>query len=119
LEAYFLNVVKRARENDAQTSGATSGNRVAAYLRGDADQSAASPDRVLERLTASAVVPAFEPKASVAPAVSAVNQAKLESLATVETTVATPAPVPTPEAAQASLSQANEKLSNLLGGSKK
>jgi len=88
-------------------------------LRGDADQSAASPDRVLERLTASAVVRAFEPKASVAPAVSAVNQAKLESLATVETTVATPAPVPTPEATQASLSQANEKLSNLLGGPKK
>ena len=36
LESYFLGVVERARES-AETSGATSGSRVAAYLRGDAE----------------------------------------------------------------------------------
>ena len=119
LEAYFLNVVKRARENDAQTSGATSGNRVAAYLRGDADQSATSSDRVLERLTTSATVPNFEPAATAASAESQVNKAKLESLAAVEPAPAPAVPIPTKEEKEASLSQANDKLSNLLGGSKK
>ena len=119
LEAYFLNVVKRARENDAQTSGATSGNRVAAYLRGDADQGATSSDRVLERLTTSATVPNFEPAATAASAESQVNKAKLESLAAVEPTPAPAVPIPTKEEKEASLSQANDKLSNLLGGSKK
>lgn len=33
LESYFLGVVKRARENEQQTSGATSGSTVAHYLR--------------------------------------------------------------------------------------
>src|SRR5436309_35921 len=37
LESYFLDVVQKARQSAAETSGATSGNRVAAYLRGDAD----------------------------------------------------------------------------------
>src|SRR5580765_4633942 len=37
LESYFLDVVQKARQSATETSGATSGNRVAAYLRGDAD----------------------------------------------------------------------------------
>src|SRR5947207_4313053 len=36
LESYFLGVVEKARESAAETSGATSGSRVAAYLLGDA-----------------------------------------------------------------------------------
>src|SRR5262252_5248853 len=36
LESYFLNVVQRARQAAAETSGAISGAKVAAYLRGDA-----------------------------------------------------------------------------------
>src|SRR5690242_10425229 len=40
LESYFLDVVQKARQSAAETSGATSGNRVAAYLRGDAEESA-------------------------------------------------------------------------------
>src|SRR5580692_3706210 len=51
LESYFLEVVNRARAAAEQTSGATSGHRVAAYLRGDAEGKIAT-DRVLERLTA-------------------------------------------------------------------
>src|SRR5688572_6118213 len=38
LENYFLGVVERAKASAAETSGATSGARVAAYLRGDAEQ---------------------------------------------------------------------------------
>src|SRR3954469_10445572 len=37
LESYFLDVVQKARQSAAETSGATSGNRVAAYLRGEAE----------------------------------------------------------------------------------
>src|SRR5512135_2406186 len=37
LESYFLDVVKKARTAAAETSGATSGARVAAYLRGEVE----------------------------------------------------------------------------------
>src|ERR1041385_5620482 len=37
LESYFLDVVEKAKQAAAETSGATSGARVAAYLRGDAE----------------------------------------------------------------------------------
>src|SRR5258705_13228757 len=47
LESYFLDVVQRARQS-AETSGATSGSHVAAYLRGDAEATPA-PSRILER----------------------------------------------------------------------
>src|SRR5438552_4595993 len=50
LESYFLDVVQKAKQSAAETSGATSGNRVAAYLRGDGDVKPAT-DKVLERLT--------------------------------------------------------------------
>src|SRR5437660_7221684 len=48
LESYFLDVVQRARLAAAETSGAISGARVAAYLRGDAAARPAA-DRLLER----------------------------------------------------------------------
>src|SRR5205823_6467031 len=51
LERYFLEVGKNARQAAAQTSGAISGARVAAYLRGDTAEKPAS-DKILERLTA-------------------------------------------------------------------
>ena len=54
LESYFLDVVKKARTAAAETSGATSGARVAAYLRGDV-QGEAATDRILERLAAPTV----------------------------------------------------------------
>src|SRR3954454_1919638 len=50
LESYFLDVVQKARETSAETSGATSGHKVAAYLRGDSE--AAERERLLQRLTA-------------------------------------------------------------------
>src|SRR5207302_921388 len=51
LENYFLQVVQTARQAAAATSGAISGARVAAYLRGEAEGPAAS-DKILERLAA-------------------------------------------------------------------
>src|SRR5437588_7761446 len=51
LEAYFLQVVQNARKAAAETSGATSGARVAAYLRGEGEAKPAG-DRILDRLAA-------------------------------------------------------------------
>src|SRR5712671_4201837 len=51
LESYFLQVVQNARQAAAETSGATSGARVAAYLRGDAEGKPAT-EKILERLAA-------------------------------------------------------------------
>src|SRR5882757_7129181 len=50
LESYFLDVVQKARQAAEQTSGATSGHRVAEYLRGDAGAHPAT-EKVLEKLT--------------------------------------------------------------------
>jgi ABC-2 type transport system ATP-binding protein len=114
LEGYFLEVVQKARHSAAETSGATSGNRVAAYLRGEADATPSS-EKLLERLTLP-VAPKEEAETPLPPA-EAVNQAKLEALSR----AAEPAPLvptgrPEPEATKpADLSKANEKLSALLG----
>ncbi len=51
LENLFLNIVEQARKKESETSGATSGHRVAEYLRGKAGENQA--DRVLDHLTRS------------------------------------------------------------------
>jgi ABC-2 type transport system ATP-binding protein len=116
LEGYFLDVVQRARVTAAETSGATAGGQVAAYLRGDAEAKAAS-EKILERLTLPPA--ATEPPKPPAPepAVKA-DEARLENL----TRPAEPPPAPSPPATLApapapavDLSEANEKLSSLLG----
>ncbi len=108
LESYFLDVVQRARES-AETSGATSGNRVAAYLRGDAEPAAAST-RILERLAAPA--PRVEATEPAVPATPSANDARLEAL----TRPAPAAPVEPKREREpkADLAKANEKLSSLL-----
>src|SRR5262249_46989915 len=110
LESYFLQVVQNARRAAAETSGATSGARVAAYLRGDAEGKSAT-EKILERLTAPQ--PA-SPQAPVATPQETVDQRKLAALAKpTETTLAS---VPATEPAKsAELEKANEKLSALLG----
>jgi len=111
LESYFLEVVRKARTAAADTSGATSGARVAKYLRGDPEGEAAS-DRILERLAAPAASAA--PDLNPAPA-ETVDQAKLAAL----TQPAAPAPEAAVEkpgqAAEPSFDEANDKLSGLLG----
>jgi ABC-2 type transport system ATP-binding protein len=109
LESYFLNVVKKARESEAETSGAVSGSRVAAYLRGDAD-APSQAEKVLERLT----LPASPAPYVVTPPPSeTVDHKKLEEL-----TKPIPSAQPAePETASrpVDLEKADEKLSSLLG----
>ncbi|HEY3857768.1 MAG TPA: ABC transporter ATP-binding protein [Verrucomicrobiae bacterium] len=115
LESYFLEVVRKAREGKDETSGASSGSRVAAYLRGDAD-SAPTTDKVLERLTVAASAPAPTQPALVVETGPKIDQAKLASLS--QKTVAPEPPSPPPQAkpvSEADLKKADEKLSSLLG----
>jgi ABC-2 type transport system ATP-binding protein len=113
LESYFLDVVRKAKESLAETSGATSGSRVAAYLRGDAE-SAPAGDKLLERLTVSNAPRVEEPAPAAAPE-SKIDQTKLASLANPQKSEPSPAPASKPAPAPADLKQANEKLSSLLG----
>ena len=112
LESYFLGVVARAKQTE-ETSGATSGARVAAYLRGDADQPVAKADKLLERLTLPAAAEA--PAPAVAIPAPAVDEAKLATLTEHHPEPATPPP-PTPKTPPADLAKADEKLADLLGG---
>src|SRR3989442_1576100 len=78
LESYFLDVVQSARQAAAETSGAMSGARVAAYLRGEAEAKPAT-DKILERLAAPQA-PLAAPVAPREPA-DTVDEKKLEALA--------------------------------------
>jgi len=113
LEGYFLDVVQKARHAATETSGAMSGARVAAYLRGDAEQKPEG-DRLLERLTSAEPKPAAPaPAAKAAPAV---DERKLNELA--KPSEPTPAPVQSEAPATATAAEvekANEKLASLLG----
>ncbi|HZL43474.1 MAG TPA: ABC transporter ATP-binding protein [Verrucomicrobiae bacterium] len=114
LESYFLDVVQKARQAAAETSGAVSGARIAEYLRGDGAGETGS-EKLLERLT----LPQPGQTAAPAPSVAApaVDEKKLEDLTKSsgpDAPLAGSVPV-TPEAAK-DLSKADEKLSSLLGG---
>jgi hypothetical protein len=111
LESYFLEVVQNARKAAAETSGATSGARVAAYLRGESEPKQAG-EKLLERL--SAPQPAVPTPAPV-PAPAEMSNKKLEALSQPTEPIAPkPAAKPGQEKA-AELDQANQKLSSLLG----
>jgi ABC-2 type transport system ATP-binding protein len=115
LESYFLEVVETAKRAAAETSGAQSGARVAAYLRGDAE-SKPTTDKVLEKLTlpqAAASAPA--PTVEAAPAI---NEQKLEQLTKPEPASPASKPASAAEAKPVDLSKADEKLSSLLGKKK-
>ena len=112
LESYFLGVVQRAKANEATTSGATSGNRVAAYLQGDAEASSATQsERILERLSKSNA-PAEAPKPVAQEVGPKVDIARLDQLSHQP-----PAPEPTVVKVadnKEQIEKANEKLSKLL-----
>jgi ABC-2 type transport system ATP-binding protein len=110
LERYFLDVVQHARQAAAETSGAMSGARVAAYLRGETEAKPAS-DRILERLTApQAAAPAPAPAP---PPVDKVSDEKLAAL-TKPAEPGAPVPSATPAATRPvnaeELRKADEKL---------
>ena len=111
LESYFLDVVAKAKQAAAETSGAQSGARVAAYLRGEATPEAAA-SKVLEKLTLPQAAPVAAATQTTAPAV---NETKLAALTQTPPAPAAPAqPAPEPEK-PVDLSKADEKLSSLLG----
>jgi ABC-2 type transport system ATP-binding protein len=126
LESYFLGVVQRARA-EAETSGATSGSKVAAYLQGDAEETTAQAEsqttRVLDRLTASASAKETPSTSTTAPAEPAVENAKLASLTQSAPAPTPPSPTPQQAVTEApkaeDIAKANDKLSSLLGGKKK
>ena len=114
LESYFLGVVEKARQDEASTSGAVSGNRVAAYLAADAEKGA-SPDKVLDRLTKSGAEAEGAPEPVESEPESKIDEARLDDLAKPEE-----GPAPKVEVApkpSADLEKANEKLSSLLDSS--
>ena len=114
LERYFLDVVQNARKAAAETSGAMSGARVAAYLRGEAEAKPAS-ERILDRLAAPQ---AAAPTPASAPApVDTLSQLKLEALTKPAEPVAPAAVAATAAASpvsQAELRKADENLASLL-----
>ncbi|MBR4249525.1 MAG: ABC transporter ATP-binding protein [Verrucomicrobia bacterium] len=118
LESYFLDVVRKARFSDKETSGATSGGNVAEYLRSGGGS--AKKDRILERLSSSKPV---EQPAEPAPVQKETKEEISKRLQTLlsKTEPAAPAPKPAAPAAEnkKDMSKANEKLSGLLGKKEK
>jgi ABC-2 type transport system ATP-binding protein len=118
LESYFLGVVKRARESETQTSGATSGSKVADYLREGAqeqDQKAKILDRLAADLAPTPVAPETAP-AETKEATEDKQDAKLSALAEAEAPKPIPPAEPKPEQKRKELDdQADKKLSSLLG----
>jgi ABC-2 type transport system ATP-binding protein len=116
LESYFLDVVQKARRAASETSGATSGARVAAYLRAG-DDGRPPAEKILERLALpqSAQPVPSKPPSPVAPAPK-VDDKKLEALTkAAEPTPSPDKPRPAAEEKPVDLSKADEKLSALLG----
>ncbi len=115
LESYFLEVVEKAKRAAHETSGAQSGAKVAAYLRGDAEAKPAT-EKVLEKLTLPQTTPT--PAAPAVETKPAVDENKLAALAQPEPTPAAAPPAPASEARPEDLSKADAKLSSLLGKKK-
>ncbi len=118
LESYFLQVVEKAKHAAQETSGAQSGARVAEYLRGGVEAIPAT-DKVLEKLSLPQAAPTAT-KSATETAAPKVDDRKLAALAQPGVS-ATPVEKPKPETEAAKpvdLSQADEKLSSLLGGKK-
>lgn len=110
LENLFLNIVEQARKKESETSGATSGHRVAEYLRGKAGENQA--DRVLDHLTRSEKPIPSQDQAP-RPTTPAVDEDKLASLAQRdESDAMEKTSVPKKEE---NIDNANNKLSGLLG----
>jgi ABC-2 type transport system ATP-binding protein len=119
LESYFLDVVQKARAAAAETSGAHSGARVAAYLRAGVEDRPAA-DKILEKLALpqAAEPAAGKPKPVPQADIPKVDEKKLEGMAKSAALAAPPTPAkhaPAPEAKPPDLSKADEKLSALLG----
>ena len=110
LESLFLNIVEQAQQRESETSGATSGHRVADYLRGDTSQN--KSDRVLDHLTRNEDS-SLTQTANTPSKPATIKEDKLADLSKTETDPAPTLKV-TPKKGE-DLDKANDKLSGLLG----
>jgi len=117
LESYFLDIVAKAREAAHETSGAQSGARVAAYLRGGIEE-APAPDKLLEKLALPQAQPKTESKIPAEPAKVKLDESKLAALSQPVPAAPAQKTEPAPEVKPEDLARADEKLSSLLGGQK-
>lgn len=114
LESYFLEVVRKAREQAVETSGAVSENVIAAYLRGDAETSPEEKtEKLLEKLAYKKEEKVEERK--VEEEKPKIDESKLETLASPQAQQKEERPsaseIKQPES---DLEKANEKLSSLI-----
>ena len=109
LESLFLNIVEQAQQRESETSGATSGHRVAEYLRGDTSLN--KTDRALDHLTRNEE-PAIQHTKPQNKS-ETIKEDKLAGLSKKETDPAQPSAT-TPKKEE-DLEKANDKLSGLLG----
>lgn len=114
LESYFLDVVQRARQAAAETSGAISGARVAAYLQAGGGEAPPVAEKILERLALPetarpAALPQSAPRTE-----PAINEQKLEALSKAAEPATAPARPVAAREEPADLSKADEKLSSLV-----
>ena len=119
LESYFLGVVAKARASEEATSGATSGSRVAEYLRegGEEAPQIADKEKLLDRLTTVEAV-AEKPAPAAPTAEENAQQKKLDTLSEAAP-VAAPKPSPSAEAKKVEAENqvvSEKKLNDLLGG---
>ncbi len=116
LESFFLSVVERARAAAAETSGATSGHRIAEYLRAEAGEKPPA-EKILERLALPRTQPAQPPPVPEQPAAAA--EQKLEQYTKpAQPPQPQPQQKPPPQEAESDLAKADEKLAALLGKQK-
>jgi ABC-2 type transport system ATP-binding protein len=114
LESYFLDVVQRARQAAAETSGAISGARVAAYLQAGAREEPSVGEKILERLALPETARPPDRPQSAPRAEPAINEQKLETLTKTAEPATTPARPAAAREEPADLSKADEKLSSLV-----
>lgn len=115
LESYFLGVVERARQAAATTSGATSGARVAEYLRSDEEAETVQQEKLLERLAApKAEQPSATASAKAPAAKSSVDKTRLDSLSGQTSKAVAPVTSAPSQPAAEDAVKANEKLASLM-----
>ena len=119
LESYFLDVVQRARQAAAETSGAISGARVAPYLQSGAQEPPPATEKILDRLALPEAARPVAKSPATPSAEPAVNEQKLDTLTKAVEPAAAPAQAaPAVKEAPVDLSKADETLSSLLKKSK-
>ena len=114
LESYFLEVVRKAREQAIETSGAVSQNVIAEYLRGDAETSPEEKKaKLLEKLAFKKEEEPEEKKEEKEE--PKIDESKLEALATTSVKPQEEQPqVKQVQKPEVDLEKVNEKLSSLI-----